>query len=322
MSDTMYQEMVHEEIVNYIIRNPRDITYIGLGSSPRFSKLDEFTSKIDQILPVFMMDLIKNTTKTIRVIHYDPMFEHTLEFLQLYFNSKNLELTYDCNEMHSWTSKDQQIEIIICCIEFNFSDNTFYELVNIFLYSNTKLILQSYTGFELLYIFQKLYHMSPMKEKFKNNILFDITYNQDCCCMTDMSKYKPFYNNRNNFMNILLLNEAEMFNLIGNNDEINKIIIDHFIAIYKNIINLQTDYRRIITNQPILFPNHGYTDKSKPGDIMNIIFDKLTPILSALKKLNIITPKKEKSLKYIYHNYAMMDMYKVYEELEKIVKDY
>jgi len=316
----MYEELYHESILDYTRRNPRDITYIGIGSSPRYTNLAQFTPELDQIFPEFMMNIVNNTHDTIRVIHYDPMFKNTIDFLHTYFQHKNLSLGYSGDEMHTWLSEDHRIEIIICIVNFNWSSIIFEELVNVYLQSESKLIVQAYTGNELIPVAQQIYLNTNNKIKFKNNILFDITYGKDCHCSTDMTKYAPFYDKNNNFINIILLKENEMINIINTNIEIDNIIKTYFIKQYNKIINLQTDYRRKILGCTILFPNNGYTDESTLSEIMNIIFNKLNPYILILKKLNVITNEKQVLLNHIYHNYDKMDMHKVYVDLASIVK--
>jgi hypothetical protein len=51
--ENLYQFFL-KEICDYSRLHLRDIIYVGIGTNPRVSKLDDFTPRIDQILPNFL----------------------------------------------------------------------------------------------------------------------------------------------------------------------------------------------------------------------------------------------------------------------------
>ena len=63
------------------------MTYVGIGSCPHASTLEELTDEWDQILPVF----IRESKATI--FHYDPAFEYKQEFMKQYFEAKGFDTT-------------------------------------------------------------------------------------------------------------------------------------------------------------------------------------------------------------------------------------
>jgi len=311
--------MIITDLLEYCRRNPYEITSLNVGSGPRTTNLKEFDEKQDQILPKFIRNIIDNTDQTIRIIHFDPMFHSNFEFLHAYFNSQNIILNYNnSDQINRWITPDYRVEIMIFPILFE--SNTLYSNFALnSLITNTKLIVQCYTGIELDPIFQELYSIVSNKEQFKNNILFDISYGKDCHCMTDMSKYEPLYDAHGNFVNLTLLNESELNGIINRDSLIDDYIKTYYVKKYKKIINLTTDYRRKIKGDTILFHEYGYTNDSSPDEIMHHIIEMLLPIINILRELNVITQDKLEILRNLFSNYYEIDMYKVYNDLNSAV---
>ena len=149
----------------------KDYTYIGIGSAPRTTVLENFVSEIDQIIPGFMMDIINNTLKTIRIINIDPQFAHCMEFLHEYFASKNLNLCFnDSSGLNIWTSSDNRIEIIIVGDSVD-SLRKLLGITNLSINTNTQLVVQQYTGATLTEIFKQVYdELSARSESNKKYI--------------------------------------------------------------------------------------------------------------------------------------------------------
>jgi len=312
-------EFVLNELENYIRANPRN-TYFGIGSAPHNEDLITREVKWDQIMPVFLLDEFERNTEPWRIIHFDPHYGNKINFLKDYF-TKRFNLIYDNSEgYHMWRSEDHRIEVLIFDRYFNHlnphrtdEDDLFlHDMNESILASNTKLIVQEYTGHDLKDISMKLYRMSSNPEKFKKKILYDITHGEDCHCMTDLSKYKPFYDKDGNFINIALFNETDLLNVYGTRAEINDIVKKHFIKKLKQIVNDDhVNYRRRLLNMGgNLFRTHRYGDESTPDQIMKSLQDQIMEIISIFKVLKLMTPNKERVLEIIMTRYREIDPYK------------
>ena len=299
----------------------KDYTYIGIGSAPRTTVLENFVAEIDQIIPVFMMDIIYNTKKSIRIINIDPQFAHYMEFLHEYFASKNLNLYFDNSSgLNIWKSSDNRIEIIMVGDSLD-NDRKLLGITNLAINTNTQLVVQRYTGASLTEIFKQVYNelsarSEANKKYIKNRILFDITYGEDCNCSTDMTKYKPICDKYGNFHNIMLYTPEELLKH-KDNPKIYVFAKNHYVREYKKIIgDLQPEYRRKIQNIPL----HGYNNKYDlnnvtPDEIMKIMQDEVENILIIFGILNMINEEIQVKLSDYFMNYAHIDMYKWYTDI-------
>lgn len=306
------------ELVKRWREKHKDYTYIGIGSAPRTTILENFIPEIDQIIPVFMMDIIDNTKKSIRIINIDPQFAHCIEFLHEYFASKNLNLYFDDSSgLNSWTSDDNRIEIIIVGDSLD-NNRKLLGITNMAINTNTQLVVQRYTGEPLTEIFKQVYkELSDRSETNRNyirdRVLFDITYGEDCNCSTDMTKYKPICDMYGNFHNVMLYTPDELL-IQRDNPKIYTFAKNHYIREYRKIIgDLQPEYRRKIQNIPL----HGYKnmyDKNivTPDEIMKILQDEVENILIIFGVLNMINEEIQMKLSDLFINYALIDMYKWY----------
>jgi hypothetical protein len=311
-------EFVLNELENYIRANPRN-TYFGIGSAPHNEELISREIKWDQIMPVFLLDELQRNNDPWRIIHFDPHYEKKIGFLKVYF--KRFNLTYDNSEgYHMWRSEDHRIEVLIFDRYFHHQnphqtedDDWFLQKLNeSILVSNTKLIVQEYTGHDLRDICMNLFRLSSNPEKFKKKILYDVTHGEDCHCGTDLTKYKPFYDKDGNFINIALFNETDLLNVYGTRAEINDIVKKHFIKKLKLIVNNDhVNYRRSLLNiGGNLFRTHRYDDDSTPDQIMKSLQDQIMEIISIFKMLKLMTPNKERVLEIIMKRYREIDPYK------------
>jgi hypothetical protein len=301
--------------------NHKDYTYIGIGSAPRTTVLENFVSEIDQIIPVFMMDIINNTKKSIRIINIDPEFAHCIEFLHEYFASKNLNFYFDNSSgLNIWTSSDNRIEIIIVGENLD-NDKKLLGITNFAINTNTQLVVQKYTGASLTEIFKQVYdelstRSEANKKYIKKKVLFDITYGEDCHCSTNMAIYKPIYDKYGNFHNIMLYTPEELLEH-RDNPKIYTFAKNHYIRQYRNIIGeIQPDYRRKIQNIPL----HGYKNKYDTNnvtadEIMKIMQDEVENILIIFGILNMINEEIQVKLSDYFMNYAHIDMYKWYTDI-------
>ena len=50
-NDKLPTKFILENIYEYSLKNPRDLTHIARGSSPRYADITKFIPEIDQLLP-------------------------------------------------------------------------------------------------------------------------------------------------------------------------------------------------------------------------------------------------------------------------------
>jgi len=325
MTDKLDITFVLNNILDYSKSNPREFTYLGIGTTPHLS-VDKLDEKWDQILPVFLLEYIQKTDDSIRVIHIDPSYEGKLNFLHSYFKTGNwrskvnINFEYDTSDgLHVWRSEDHRIEIIFIFDSFNHNNNWnnkdndpfFDHYINIVLSNNHKLVVQEFTGFELDRLFKSLYNKSKNKELFKKKILFDVSYGNDCSCMTDLTVHKPVYDKNGDFYNFTLYNDKDFINIIGVNERIDNIIRKYFEKVYRSKVNdIHVDYRRKLKGDNILFNNPRYNNNSKPDEIMMILQDELSQLIKVFQQLKIINEDKMKLINELFSNYFEYDVYK------------
>jgi hypothetical protein len=333
MSDKLNVSYVLSNVLEYSEANPREYTYIGIGSAP-YLPLDKLDEKTDQILPKFLIEYIQSTDETIRVIHIDPEFNRHLEKMKDYFKVGKwsekimMDFEYDnSDEMHIWRTNDHRIEVIIIQEavhhpnKWSKEDNEwfFQKYVNLTLKYNHKLVVQEYTGHELNDLRKKLYEECLNKEAFKKKILIDITYGNDCHCGTNLSKYKPFYDEYLDFYNMTLLTKQEMVNIIGKNQEIDEIIKVFFIKKFRNLVNyIHVDYRRKTKGDTIMYGHDGYNNQSSPDEIMHILQQELNQIFSVFEMLNLMSSEKKNLIQNLFEKYKEYDMYQWNQQILSI----
>jgi hypothetical protein len=283
--------------------------YVGIGSCPHALFLEEMTDEWDQILPVF----IRNTKATI--LHYDPMFERHLEFMKLYFETKGFT---HVDEYH-WISHLHDVTLIPKNFDHPTDDHLLEELSEKAIHSNTKLVVQEFTGHDLTNTFKSVYKNTKDELSFKCNILFDITYGTNCNCMTNMTKYKPLYDDNGDFLNPLLASDDEIISYIGLSSEINDFIKIRFTRKYLDLVNQQVDYRRRLQGSTVLFTCDGYNDESSPDTIMAYLQERIRPVLTILDQLGLVTPQKWGMVHSLFESYKDYDVYKWNDAMRNIV---
>lgn len=309
-----YKNFILSELIDYTSNNLRDYTYIGIGSAPNTRPLNEHS---DQILPVFLEDIIRDTFKSIRVMHFDPKFELYMEYLHTYFGEKGY-IYNDHDGMHIWKSKDNRIEIIINNIEIyiNHENDGFLEaMVKNILMNKNKLVVQQFTGGGLTEFHKYVYSCTTEinRELYKKNILFDITYGMNCSCGTDMAIYKPFYDEEGNFYNILLYTPAELISVLGKNPKIDEYIKNYYLIHYRYVIEgIQPDYRRRVQGLPLRGYQNKYSLDAPIETIMSIFRSEIYKIIDIFKILGMVSKEKEEKLEHLFTNYLEYDMYKWY----------
>jgi hypothetical protein len=324
--DKIPASIILETVFEHSAANPRDLVHIAVGSSPRVTNLGEFNPIIDQLLPMFILKEIETTTKTIRIIHIDEFTERALPFLHQYFDSfasKGLNFKHDDSEgMNVWTTDDHRIEIIFVFVSIyygnrqyngDYPDDTWFleKMIENTLQNKNQLIVQQYTGFELKDLFKILYQSNSNKDLFKEKILFDITYGNDCSCMTDMTKHFPKYKPNGNFYNFLLYDYEEMRYLIGIDDKINNILNGYFLKQYKQDIDIHhINYRRKITGNTLMYNFPEYNESTPPDEIMSILIAKIQFSITIFDLLGLVTDQKKKQINDLLTNYHIHEMYK------------
>lgn len=300
------------EVLRYTRANPREYTYIGIGSKNRTNDLTKFTADLDQILPCF----VKDVSKTIRAIHFDPRFSDDYEFLQKYFGSKGF--TYDGNV---WISADFRIEVIICPRMFEWDDDFMNTTIKQTIADKSQLVVQEFTGRELADNFKQLYSQFSDSDKHYicQNVLFDITYGTACHCMTDMTEHAPMLDKNGKFYNFTLYDEQDMLQSIGIHPRMNKLIETYIMKKLSTVLNEDhVNYRRATRGEELMFRNKQYG--TNPEDIMNSLLTSAREILNILEKIGSLTDDKKVLFETYSRNYREMDMYKWYAEMTKLYK--
>jgi hypothetical protein len=330
------ETIIFSLLIPYFQANPRDLTYFGIGTYPRFLSLNKFTPEVDQLIPVFIKEHIEKTSDTIRILLIDPEFDNCMDFLRHYFASTPYHLKYDDSEgFHRWISGDHRIEIIVINMymrntgsrgtyeqipEVIHSHDTFLrDFTNITLQNNSKLIVQDYSGADTRDIFKKIYNNSINKKLFKKKILFDITYGENHCHINLMTE-KPIYDPIGDFINIMLLSIDELRPLFDYHPKIKKYITEFYIAKYKNIVTvIPVDIRRkvlIDSGEKIAFCDgsikYHYTLDTSYETLIRILQSELDSIIPGLIEVNIIDAGKRD---YIYGE--LLTNYKNYTLVSK-----
>ena len=307
--------------------------YVGIGSCPHAKTLTEYTDSWNQILPVFVRDILTLTSLPIRILHFDPAFGYhkdRVDFVKEYFDSTTLSLVHDTTA-NTWSN--DRISIILSDKVFSHtdehtpserSDDWFLEeLATHCISVNSKLVVQEFTGRDLDIVLKTAFRKSPFQKKFKNTILFDITYGTASSCSTDLTQYKPFYDARGNFYNLLLYTADELKRYIGVDTRVDMYIKTYFTKQYQTLLNnYHVDYRRRTRGEACLFKNELYTDTSEPEYIMELLEAELFTLIPVFQQLKVVTLEKLSVLSNLfetYKSYKGNDMYRWYDNAKTII---
>ena len=320
-------DFVLSNLMDYCDSNPREYTYFAIGSAPHLT-IDKLDERWDQVIPKFVLDILDNTDLTVRLINIDPQFgsENIKQLMVDYHNSGKWKTTYkldfeydNSDGMQIWRTKDHRVESIIIAAPFdhlnrwNEKTNDWFieKLVESTIRNNNKLVVQEYTGYELDQLRKELYHKSQNKIVFKKKIMIDMSYGNDCHCGTDLTKYKPYYDEFHDFINITLLSEDEMVKIIGKNPDIDKIIQKYFVGKFRKVVNnIHVDYRRRIKGEPVMYGNKLYNNQSSPDQVMQVLQDEICQILPIFEMLKLISHEKRELIHNLFQKYKEYDMYK------------
>ena len=306
--------MSFEHVLNHA-RTPAEFTYLGIGSAPHARTIDNFDDVWDQLVPVFVRE---QAQKTRRIIHFDPAFTHSIDFVKTYFTANYPELIYNkMDSYHRFTSTRLEVLIVEEALEYK---NKFYEreethewfldeLSARVLENNNHLVVQDFTGRELDDVFKRVYEKSSDKGRFKRKVLFDITYGH-ASCMTDLTKNRPIYDSNGDFMNFLLYSPREIVISIGKNARLDQFIKEHYVKKFRDTLNLHhVNYRRRTKGDTCLNKCDLYSDSSKPHIIMGYLQSELADIFLILKELGAVSAEKEHEYRYLMKYYDQVNMY-------------
>jgi len=317
--------MIHS-LLDFFQRNPRDFTYFAVGSSPRILDVEKLTPELDQIFPTFLRDYITSKDDTIRVVHYDPVFnqEAVINFLHQYFKSLSsltLDFKYDDQDgiLH-WFTTDYRIEVFVLGQSFDIPNEieNIKSMITHHLNTKTKLVFQEYYGLSngansLVHMHKEFYQsISPEhKELYKQNILFDITYGE-AHCMTDMLNEKPMLDDFGNFINLCILTFEEKNELIGINERFDNIYKKENIKKFMNLIDYgHLNYRRSVNEK---------ASEDDSGAIMTSMHLKMKTIIYFLKKLNVLNDEDDDQINELFVNYKKIDMYNWPSSIKNIIR--
>jgi len=311
------------EIFQQWVSANKQYTYIGIGSAINCS-LEQLNEKNDQIVPVFIRNLLAEK-KSVFSIHFDPFFK--LDVMKEYFKERHPIMEFKDLGFASLFSCVGHT-VLICPKAFEHkqidsdvgSDDLFLlELIRHSIASESKMILQEYTGFDTVCILKKVYAEFYDKRKFKENILFDISYGADCGCQTDLTKYGPLTKRNGNFYNFLLYDESELLAVIGKDPMMDTLIYGYFKKMWIQVLNdNHVNYRRRLKGEDCLFRSDVYDERASPSIIMEYLQNQLVQMMVIFHRLGCIDDAKEKEFNALLDEFAEWDVYKWYSATAQI----
>jgi F0F1-type ATP synthase delta subunit len=299
--------------INY---DPVNYTYIGIGTaSQRTKNLHEYTDDLNQLYPKF----IQKTKGTIRIIHIDPAFaeDSHKKFINHFFVLHGF--TYDTKNL-KYVKQNNEVIIIPKMLE---DRNDFLTEISLTIAKqNNKLVVQQYTGHELIKSFQEMYESLSDNERInvRSNILWDFTYGLDCSCWTKMTKYQPIVHGES-FFNIVCMTEYEIRCFINYQPEIDEIIVNMYSIKYCEILDLHhVNYRRKMIGINNHICNSEYTQYANPSEIMKSLIQLIIPVIEILNKTLKISNEKQQEQLNTLKNYKSHDPYKWYTFMKSFYK--
>jgi len=299
---------------------PSSFTYISIGSNPHVPSVDELSDSWDQLMPVFIRKYIHSGSMT--CIHFDPVFEHNLEFIKKYYATKYPSLVYVAPSYdvsyHSWISPVLKV-FVVCSVFEHPSDDWFLEqMCDTVLYAGGKMVVQEYTGQYLNKTLESAYKKTGDTDAFKKNILFDITYGE-ASCSTDMSKTIPIYDKNEDFVNFTLFTSAEMLDSLGVSRRLDTLIQKYFINKFKTVLNEHhVNYRRRKVGDSCLFNSAVYDSYADPIYIMSVLQDELHSMFLVFKKMGLIDLEKQAEIDNLMTEYKAYNVYDWYSKVNKL----
>jgi hypothetical protein len=329
-------------VYEFSLANPREYTYIAIGSSPRTIILNDFTSKIDQLLPQFLVDEIKDKNKsdrTFRIIHIDPYTIVSIKFLHEYFKSRSsvigLDFEFDeTAEMLIWRTTDHRVEIIFLFVTIfhgndlqmltvnNLVDDTWFleKMIEITLNNKHQLFIQEFSGNPIDNTQKLTFNKYKDNYSLRNLYLNNIFMHDECHCGFNIEKFSPVLKPDGSFYNFKLYDYDEMTNLIGTNDKINIIIKDYFLNKYSGDLNKHhINYYRRLKGENLLYSCDKYDHSTPPDIIMKILLDELEKSINILERIITISDEIKKRKIELFQNYIIFDPHKWRIEVGKLL---
>ena len=300
---------------------PRQFTYIGVGTNPHAETVEKLNDAWDQLMPVFVREQLH---KTVRVMHFDPAFTYMadrLDFVKEYFATKYPKLVYsgitEEKPYHEWSSP--RLQVLLAGESLNYksaysphdphNEAFLTTLTTMVVDSGGHIVLQDFSGRDPQGAFKSAYDSSTKPNLFKRRVLFDITYG-NASCSTDLTVYKPIYDRRGDFITFTLFNADEIRENIGLNSKLDELIKRHFIAKFKEALNHHhVNYRRRINGDDCLMKSDFYDYRADPHLIMDVLQHELTAFIAIFKELRLVDAAKEARFQDLMENYASINMY-------------
>lgn len=322
---------MYETLLNLISQTSKSFLYFGVGSCPHMRSVEELTPRWDQLLPCFVKDIAQNKNEKIQILHIDPQFANSLEFLKAYFALHLPDAVfYNMENLYIWETP--RMQVICAAGRFDHPSSSTQENHEWFLEALTdealsngfRMVYQEYTGFETKRLFQQLYEMcdESLKRRFRSLVLFDVSYGTDNGCSTDLTKYKPIYERNGMFLNIQLLSKEELLDKIDVHPSIREILCRNLLGEYRRILNeIHVDYRRKMNGDSLFHPHmYGYTDSSSPPEIMSILERELFKCVPLLQRVGLLSYDATQKLRDCFMEYQRIDRYKWYDMVFNLVK--
>ena len=213
---------------SFLSLTPASFNYVGIGSCPHSTVLADLNDAWDQLVPVFVRERLR--TDFVRCIHFDPAFDHRLDFLKEYFATRHPSLTYsaptDHTPFHAWTSRGFEVLLASHAFDHPTDDGFLEQLSEKILDVGGKLVVQDFSsGMSDQYLsdaFQNAFQKTTRPDSFKKSILFDMTYGE-ASCSTDMSTTRPVYDREGDFINFAQFKPQEMLAIWGYNPALDKL---------------------------------------------------------------------------------------------------
>jgi hypothetical protein len=315
-------EGITKFLLSDIEKSKYECIYIGIGTSARKYTLEEYDDDMNQLYPIFMRTLYKDKQKLL--VHFDEQFNlnNQQEFIKLYLNSNEFQnITSGI-----WYSPKEKCKAIIVSNHLSLDER--FDILNKIsrttLKTNAKIIAQEFSGRELVPSFKQFFQQEfSLKEKeiLRNNVVWDITYGQDCHCMTPLTQYKPIMKDSQNFFNIWSYSNEELINYINYSPGTDKILYEHFYKQFRKIIDTHhVNYRRKLLGDTLLTSTDAYNENSPPYQIMEYIIKELDPMIRILFRMSSMTQIQKDSFTFKLISYKNYDPYKWYKEIINGIK--
>jgi len=294
---------------------PSSFTYVGIGTCPHKTVPAELDDFWDQLVPVFVRDRLR--TDFVRCIHFDPAFNHRLDFLKEYFATRHPSLTYtpssDDRPFHAWTSRS--FEVLVASQPFDHpTDDAFLEeMSEKVLDVGGKMVVQDFSsGMSDQYLsdaFQTAFQKTSRPDLFRKNILFDITYGE-ASCSTDMSTTRPVYDRDGNFINFAQFKPQEMLAIWGYDKALDKLTKKLFLKKFRTVLDEHHgNYRRRFLGSTLLYKKAEYDDTSESAVVMEVLQKELHTVFEILMMMGVVTEEKKSEMNMLFANYKTIDMY-------------